>query len=89
MTDQPEIPAIFETYQSHKVVKAAKIAQVRPSCCGTPALEFEDGSEMHVSEEWFIRHSPHKGGYCIVKDDGYRSFSPADQFERGYDKKAG
>ena len=30
------------------------------------------------------KHKPHAGGYYVVYDDGYKSFSPAKAFEEGY-----
>ena len=30
------------------------------------------------------RHKPKAGGYYVVYDDGYKSYSPAKAFEEGY-----
>lgn len=35
---------------------------------------------------WFRKHQPTKGGYFVVYEDGYESFSPAKAFEDGYTK---
>lgn len=39
-----------------------------------------------VSEKWFERNAelPAIGGYFVVYDDGYESWSPAEAFEKGY-----
>lgn len=34
--------------------------------------------------EYFRKHKPVAGGYYVVYDDGYKSFSPAKAFEDGY-----
>lgn len=39
---------------------------------------------MAVPLEWSRRHAPESGGYYVVYDDGYASFSPAKAFEEGY-----
>jgi hypothetical protein len=33
-----------------------------------------------------FKHKPEVGGYYVVYKDGYRSFSPAEAFETGYEK---
>jgi hypothetical protein len=37
-----------------------------------------------VSGEYMQKHKPEPGGYYVVYDDGYKSFSPAKAFEEGY-----
>jgi hypothetical protein len=37
-----------------------------------------------VSQEYITKHKPEAGGYYVVYDDGYASFSPAKAFEEGY-----
>ena len=39
-----------------------------------------------VGADWFRKHQPTKGGYFVVYEDGYESFSPAKAFEDGYTK---
>jgi hypothetical protein len=43
-----------------------------------------DGPPIRVSEEFLAKHKPEAGGYYVVYDDGYVSFSPASAFEAGY-----
>ena len=68
-------------YRCHKTVSALKIR----SLSGT-RLSFEDEgyAPIDVPLEWITKHSPHAGGYLVVYEDGYRSFSPAAAFEQGY-----
>lgn len=80
-------------YICHKQVHALKIAEVfNPDpvdIAGVslhPLLRFEDDrfASMEVAPEWIAKHSPEAGGYYVVYDDGYTSFSPAEAFESGY-----
>ena len=79
-------------YRSHKVVHALKIAAiVDPTEPGNES----DGSRLitpadpgygafAVDAAYMRKHTPTVGGYYIVYDDGYKSFSPAAAFEAGY-----
>ncbi len=87
MTDWPE-------YESHKVVRAAKIVWVGRSA--------PDGAEIVISveptdgapREYFSPTFPDMaekaevGGYAVQYDDGFRSISPAKAFEEGYTRKS-
>jgi hypothetical protein len=79
-------------YQCHKQVWALKIKEVKQS---DPGVIFEGGSweivpedsrygDIRVSHEYYCKHKPEAGGYFVVYDDGYKSFSPAKAFEDGY-----
>lgn len=78
-------------YRCHKEVHALKIVGVIDST--TPGHE-SDGSRVLVVEapyapvlvdrEYVRKHAPTAGGYYVLYDDGYRSFSPAGAFEGGY-----
>lgn len=39
-----------------------------------------------VDGKFIEKHSPTAGGYYVVYEDGYKSFSPAEAFESGYSK---
>lgn len=84
-------------YQSHKRVHAVKIKAIdhkpNPDLTGlTGATSYgavitpeEAGIDpFEVSAEYVSKHTPRPGGYYVVYDDGYSSFSPADAFEGGY-----
>ena len=47
-------------------------------------LQFDGGGVIAMSTEWIRKHQPKAGGYLVVYEDGYRSFSPAKAFEEGY-----
>lgn len=86
-------------YQCQKKVWALKIKELKahqnPDSSGrsaaasygatiTPA---EDGyAPFDVPAEYVMRHKPEAGGYYVVYDDGYKSYSPAKAFEEGYSK---
>lgn len=50
------------------------------------ALIFENSqyAALGVSKEYMDKHKPEAGGYYVVYEDGYTSFSPAEAFEGGY-----
>jgi hypothetical protein len=39
---------------------------------------------LEVDAEFLAKHNPVPGGYFVVYEDGYRSYSPAAAFEAGY-----
>ena len=84
MTDSTvvEIP----TSRCHKTVRAAKITGFRGN--GIPdapdLLLGEIGGVATVLPDYHERHKPQIGGYYVIYDDGYISYSPAAPFEAGY-----
>lgn len=72
-------------YQCHKKVWALKIAAINTSGIITD-LSFEDPdyAPIRVDEDYMAKHKPQNGGYYVVYEDGYKSFSPARAFEDGY-----
>lgn len=73
-------------YKCHKVVKAAKIKEIPHPLQGVLVLELPDGAEFRaqVSDSFWGRNKPQAGGYFVMYDDGYMSYSPAAAFEAGY-----
>jgi hypothetical protein len=74
-------------YRCHKVVRAARITSFRQN--GNPqmpdiVLGEISGIVTAQPFEWYQKHKPEVGGYYVVYDDGYTSFSPAKAFEDGY-----
>ena len=80
-------------YKCHKIVNALKIQDVIVP--KRPDNEESDGSLIIVPVDFgfapfrvdhaFVRkHNPKAGGYYVVYEDGYKSWSPADAFESGY-----
>jgi hypothetical protein len=71
-------------YVCHKEVHAAKITGVNKEAL---LLIFgEINSHIMVDSDWLKRFAPEAGGYFVVYEDGYTSFSPAEAFESGYTK---
>lgn len=84
---QKEMPQ----YQCHKKVWALKIMGISQS--ENHALngwdfklvpEDDKFAPVIVTSEWLEKHAPKIGGYYVVYDDGYQSYSPAAAFEAGY-----
>jgi hypothetical protein len=88
-------------YQCYKTVHALKIANVLPDVTNRAitegdravgaTLHFGDLAygPIHVDAAYVAKHDPQPGGYYVVYEDGYRSFSPATAFERGYQRLSG
>lgn len=72
-------------YDCHKRVEAAKIARVEWRGM-REWLVFESGAMKEMPTGWVKQHSAKAGGYYVVYEDGYTSFSPAEAFENGYTK---
>lgn len=47
-------------------------------------LHMRCGATVTVDDGWIKRHTPRVGGYYVVYEDGYTSFSPREAFEKGY-----
>ena len=75
-------------YRCHKCVSAAKITTLLIHVDGVLDLEMVDPEgniiKCRMSADWNHKHSPDKGGYLVLYDDGYTSYSPAEAFEKGY-----
>lgn len=86
MNDAPTRP--MPRYKCHKEVSALKIAQIRQPDLNEPGAMIVpvDGrfAPFKVDAQYMAKHSPTAGGYFVVYEDGYQSFSPAEAFESGY-----
>lgn len=74
-------------YKCHKVVHALKIARLeaRPGIQGTLLVPADEGyGAFGLEPAWVEKFQPKAGGYFVVYEDGYQSFSPARAFEEGY-----
>ncbi len=68
-------------YECFKKVWALKIADID----GVMIAPSDEGyAPFAVSAEYIEKHKPQVGGYYVVYQDGYRSYSPAEAFEQGY-----
>jgi len=79
-------------YQSHKGVRAAKIAGILKNAdtnIDRRLLVFAGPNSpdpITVSEDYIAKHQPSEGGYYVLYQDGYESWSPAEAFEGGYER---
>ena len=73
-------------WKCHKVVRALKIERVAHLGGGGAELHFEDDLHVWVEPVYISKHNPQVGGYFIVYGDGYKSWSPAEAFEKGYSR---
>ena len=91
-TAQREVPK----YKCYKEVWALKIADIHfdPSTTDDEGHRIDGGAiiipadegygSFQVDAEYVSKHSPRLGGYYVVYEGGYKSFSPAEAFENGY-----
>lgn len=81
----PELHA----YKSHKTVRAARIASIMEGDTHV-TVALEGGAQLTMESAWYQRQlgafagRPLVGGYLVAYRDGYRSISPAVEFEDGY-----
>ena len=75
--EQIEMPR----YRCHKIVRALKIEFV-----GNQSITPVDKkyTRFWMTDAWMEKNKPEAGGYYVVYDDGYASYSPAKAFEDGY-----
>lgn len=71
----------MKNYQCTKKVAAFKIVNIIGNVL-TPQDITQPNVE--VSESYMKKHNPTVGGYYVLYEDGYESFSPAEAFENGY-----
>lgn len=84
-------------YRCHKEVWALKIAQIdhkknpdetgetQSASYGAVITPADQGyGAFEVPAEFMTKHKPEVGGYYVVYEGGYTSFSPAKAFEDGY-----
>ena len=93
---QASVDMEMPKYRCHKEVHALKIAKIlkypnqsrggnRPAYISATITPEESGyADFSVDSEYIRKHDPQVGGYYMVYEDGYKSFSPAKAFEDGY-----
>lgn len=94
MADKPQASAEMPKYKCHKVVHALKIKDIKIQNEEDPSAETdgsavitpeeEEFSSFYVERDYMQKHKPEVGGYYVVYEDGYKSYSPAKAFEDGY-----
>jgi hypothetical protein len=74
----------WPSYESHKVVRAMRIASYKYDAEGTmTAAVGEDGAEFVSTVPSMMQRSV-PGDYAVIYADGFHSVSPAKAFEEGY-----
>lgn len=87
ITGNVQAQAEMPKYLCHKQVWALKISAIEFDAVHrcTRLIPVESGyAPVVVDQQWMAKHQPVAGGYYVVYGDGYKSFSPASQFEDGY-----
>lgn len=81
------MPVDWPKYKCHKEVRALKILGISlpQNQAGDAELRFEEPyAPILMNREWLDKHNPEVGGYIVLYEDGYQSYSPAKPFEDGY-----
>ena len=83
-------------YKCRKEVHALKIVEIvydvnvayreKRESDGSAMLISDEFAPVRVSYEFIKANDPKPGGYYVVYDGGYKSFSPAYAFESAYTK---
>lgn len=78
--------ALLPQWKCHKVVRAGKISLMAADEPNGLLMIHAEPSNMPfaVPLDFLQRHAPERGGYFVVYEDGYLSYSPAEVFEAGY-----
>jgi hypothetical protein len=92
-----EVGMEMPRYRSHKQVWALKIKNIvaitsedlmsdeGPKLDGATIYPEDAGyGPLQVDQAYVAKHEPKVGGYYVVYRDGYKSWSPAAEFEDGY-----
>ncbi len=77
MSDTPAVQMSY--WQCHKKVWANKITSIEDG-----SLFLDNGGYVKIDDEFANKHNPVVGGYYVVYEGGYKSFSPEKEFEDGY-----
>ena len=83
MTDPEQAKREMPKYKCHKVVHALQIAYVEISTVGSAMIHPVDSryAPFRVGVDYVNNHKPQDGGYYVVYEDGYQSWSPKEAFE--------
>lgn len=93
--EEPSVGIEMPKYQSHKKVWALKIKEIivdgegqdRETNGGAMITPEEEGyAPFSVDREYMDKHKPQVGGYYVMYEGGYKSWSPSEAFEGGYTK---
>jgi len=80
-SDSAEMPK----YKCTKEVHALQMVEIIEGTDGAMITPEEDGfAPFFVDGKYLKKHEPKVGGYYVVYEGGYKSWSPAETFESGY-----
>lgn len=73
-------------YRCHKEVWALKIIKLEKEPDGGATITPGNAgyAPFRVDADYVEKHHPEVCGYYVVYEDGYKSWSPAEAFEKGY-----
>ena len=90
----------YKCHKEVWALKIKKIDRKRPTIAELEVILKEDSNakidaaiitpeesgyaEFGVDNDFLLKHDPQPGGYFVVYEDGYKSYSPAQAFENGY-----
>lgn len=81
----------MQRYRCHKVVHAGQITAMLPIAGGFRIEYLGTGGIacfVNVKDAWAAKHAAAEaGGYLVVYEDGFMSYSPKKAFEDGYTKE--
>ena len=99
MSQTDQVGVQMPRYRCHKEVWALKIKTIMlyqderpdgPKFGGAEITPAEPGyASFFVYARYVAKHNPRAGGYYVVYDDGYKSWSPSEAFEAGYTRLTG
>lgn len=84
---QPPVNPELPQYRCYKVVRALQIGAVEVVAGygeGVIAPVDDRFRPFLVTADYMKKHDPQAGGYYVLYEDGYKSFSPKEAFEAGY-----
>lgn len=86
MTEENAAQMEMPKYKCHKEVHALEIAYVEPLIGGVAMIHPVDSryAPFKVDADYIKKHNPQDGGYYVVYEGGYASWSPKEAFENGY-----
>lgn len=84
-TETPNAAKPLPRWQCHKRVHADKITEISETNEeGVCEIILQSSGILPVTLGFMQKHNPQVGGYIVIYDDGYHSYSPAEPFESGY-----
>jgi hypothetical protein len=84
-------PRKMARFKCHKIVHAGQIMAIEPTQGGFRIDYTGRNGELrfvNVKDAWAAKHATAEvGGYLVVYEDGFMSYSPKKAFEDGYSRE--